>query len=212
MLKTILSDGGGSENKAKVTDEGALQVVPHSHPVVDEPIITRPFRQYFTDNGHDDGSNDMRVDGSTNNVEFYITALTDYDLYINSASIVIADAGQTLSEFGNLNSALTNGVTLDWVTTDVGQTQIHEGLKTNFDFIRLAGGQPAFGSAADSFRAPNVSGTSEAYFPFIDFDQIFGVKWGLRLRKGTNDRLTWTVRDDVTGVDQFDIIAYGIYL
>jgi len=36
--------------------------------------------------------------------------------------------------------------------------------------------------------------------------------WGLRLRKGTKDRLVFTVRDNITAIDQFDAIAYGLKL
>jgi len=55
-----------------------------------------------------------------------------------------------------------------------------------------------------------VSGTSEAYIPVLDFSTIFGMPWGFRLRKGTTDKLTFTVRDNLSGLDQFDAIAYGI--
>jgi len=83
-------------------------------------------------------------------------------------------------------------------------------LKSNFDFVRLAGGKPSFGDGAGAFRAGNMFGTSEGYLPCVDFDEIFNLQWGLRLRKGTNDRIVLRVRDDVTGIDAFNAQCYGI--
>jgi hypothetical protein len=34
--------------------------------------------------------------------------------------------------------------------------------------------------------------------------------WGLRLRKGTTDKLIFRVRDALAGLDIFNAIAYGI--
>lgn len=38
----------------------------------------------------------------------------------------------------------------------------------------------------------------------------FGMPWGIRLRAGTTDKLAFVVRDNISSLDQFDIIAYGI--
>ena len=119
-----------------------------------------------------------------------------------------ADAGQTLSEFGNTNAALTNGCVLEYVDED-GPVTIHDALKTNWDFIRLSGGSPAFGDAAAASRASNVSGTSEGYIPFLDLRKTFGFKWGFRLASGSRQKIVLRVRDDLTVPDQFDCIAYG---
>ena len=45
--------------------------------------------------------------------------------------------------------------------------------------------------------------------PVLDLRKVFGLSWGLRLRAGTEDKITVTIRDNVSGVDQFDCIAYG---
>lgn len=205
--ENVIVDGRGDGHKAKISREGQLNVVVHPHPPRDEQIAADPFRSYFVD---DAGSNDMQVVGSLASPEvFSITAQDDYDIYVNSVNIVIADAGAQLNEFGSI-TALTNGVRMIWETQERGEVEIHEGLKSNFDFVRLAGGQPAFGSGASAFRANNVSGTSEAYFINFDIEEVFGLPWGFRLRMGTKDRVSFIVRDDTTGVDQFDAIAYGI--
>lgn len=209
MLKVVLLDGSGRGNKAKINGEGEVSVVVHPHPPKDEKITAKPFRQYFRLNGSLSGSNDMRVNGATTNQFFSILADQSEDIYIKTISVLIADATATLNKFGNL-TALTNGIVFRWVTTDIGETIIHEGLKTNFNFIRLAQGQPAYGDGATAFQAANMSGTSEGYLPVIDLEKVFGMQYGLRLRAGTNDKIEFVIRDDVSGVDEFNIIGYGI--
>lgn len=209
MIKSQLVGNTGG-NTARIDKEGTLHTVIHPHPPKGNVLEALPFRQYFTDNGVSSGSNDMRANGSlTAPVEFYISADPDRDIHINSVSVEITDAGATLNQFGNIG-ALTNGVEFLWSTQGLGVETIHEGLKSNYEFIRLAGGQPAFGSGTTAFRANNVNGTFEGYIPYIDFSDIFGLPWGLKLRAGTNDRLVWRVRDNVSGVESFNVIAYGI--
>lgn len=210
MLKTSIEDGHGKGNTLKIGEEGEVFTVVHPHPPKDEALSILPLRSYLTLN-NDGTTIDMRVNGSVTNQIFSINANSDgnkRDKFIAAINIVISDAGASLSKFGNL-SALTNGCELRWVTDDLGTVVIADSLKTNFEFIRLAGGKPAFGDAATAFQAANVVGTSEAYFVQLDFDEIFCIPWGFRLRHGSNDRIELIIKDDVTGIDQFDAIAYG---
>jgi len=208
VLDVRLTDGTGSSNGVKVSEDGTLNVVVHPHPPKDDVRSTIPLRQYLSLDGLG-AVTDMRVDGSTTEQVFSIKATGDMDTYVASLSIVIADAGADLNQFGNIG-VLSNGFELRWVTQDKGTVVIADSLTTNFEFIRLAGGVPAFGTGTNAFRANNVSGNSEGYIPFLDFREIFGIQWGLKLRKGTNDRLELVVKDNVTGVDQYDCISYGI--
>lgn len=89
-------DGHGTSNQVKVDNEGAIGVVIHPHPPIDESLFPLPFTQYFTDNGTDTGSNDMIVNGGTNFVDFYISAQTDIDIYIKSITVQISDPGARL--------------------------------------------------------------------------------------------------------------------
>jgi len=210
-IKVHIEDAHGDGHSVRVGDEGEQYVVVHPHPPKNEIAsigTPTPFRQYFTDTGVSSGDNDMRVDGSTVNQDFFIEAAQDKDIYIKTVNIVIADAGATLNKFGNL-TALTNGVEFLWRSQDLGTTIIHEGMKTNFQFVRTALGDPSVGDGTGAFRASNVSGTSEAYIPTVDFAKVFGMPWGVRLRKGTTDRICFKIKDDVTGVDEFDAIGYG---
>jgi len=199
-----------TKKRLVIDTDGAAMVVVHPHPPrngLDNSGIS-PFRQYMKNSA---GASDMRVNGATTNVEFYIEADDDFDTYIKSVSVVIGDASALLSSFGGI-AALSNGVLFTHETIDLGTTIIHDALKTNFNFIRLSLGNPSFGDGVNAFLAGKVAGTSEAYLPVINFTDIFGLPWGLRLRKGTKDRLVFTVRDNITAIDQFDAIAYGLKL
>lgn len=208
-LKTTQADGRtGSRNKVLPDGEAVIVVAPY--PFQDTSILPLPYRQYFTDDGLSAGTNDMRVDGSSVNVGYYIPATSTHDIYIKTISVIVADASATLAKFGNL-TALTNGVEFKHVTQDLGETIIHEGVKTNLAFVRLALGRPAFGDGTSAFRADLTGSGADAYLPVIDISTPFGLPWGLRLRRGTLDKLVFTVKDDLsTGIDQFDIIGFGI--
>ncbi len=200
-----LKDGCGTYNKLKIYKEGQLPVVVHPHPPQSESIAALPFREYLTLNG--DGTTfDMRVNGSVNNQSFFVQGNSQYDLYIKSLSVVIADVNASLNNFGNL-APLTNGCRLVWIDQEVGELDINPSIKTNFDFVRLAGGQPSGVNGPLS----NVTGNSEGFIPFLDFQYIFGLQWGIRLRRNTLEKLELTVKDDLSvGLDSFNIIAYGI--
>lgn len=192
--------------------EGHLQVVVSPVPplgVADKRVV---WSQFFTDDGTpvvSGGSEDMRVNGSVTPVEFWIPAHPTRDRYVSSVFFLIADASATLSKFGNI-TALTNGIEFFYERDDIGEQSIPPFLmQSNFDFIRLSGGQPAFGDNTTSFRAANVVGSSEAFMADVDFNRIFGMPHGMRLRAGTNQRVVIRINDDITGVDAFTCRATG---
>ena len=208
-LKTTISNGAGTNLEAEVTEERALRVNDNRLPPVDVRI--KPFRQYLTDDGlPSDGSNfDMQVDGSSTNVDYYIASSSDSERYIDSISIVIADASAALNKFGNI-TALSNGVEIFYEDSTLGNVVIADSLKTNFEFIRLCGaGASPIGTGSNSYRASNVEGNSEGYIMTLDFSDQFGMPWGIHLAKNSTLRLVVRIKDNTTGVDAFNMIAYG---
>ena len=196
-----------SKKGVKVNGEGELSAVIHPHPPVNEPVSAVPFVADFADSN---GVTDMRVDGSSTNVDYTIVAEQDKDKYIKSMLVIIADDKATPVKFGNI-TALTNGLIFKWQTIDLGTTVIRDELQSNFDFIRLAQGNPPFGNDAKAFLVKDAVGAnSETYMLVVDFASIFGLPWGLRLRKASTDKLIMTVRDDTSPVDEFKMTAYGI--
>ncbi len=202
MIKSIITDGKGTCNKAMIDDQSALVVSVSTCP----PLIIQKNKIYRAYLANSSGITDMRIDGSVTNVDFYASASSTADRYITQLSFIIADASATLSKFGAIN-ALTNGCKLTYER--LGETiTIHNALKSNWDFVRLALGNPAFGYTTNAFIASNVFGASEGVIPIIDFTKIMP-PYGIKLDKGSIQKIILTVRDNTTGVDQFDCIAYG---
>ena len=210
MIKTTIV-GSGGEEIAAVNKEGTLNVVVHPHPPIGETLSAQPFRQYFTDDGYTSGSNDMTINGSSISVDYCVSASKDYDIYIKSISVVIGDGGSpALNKFGAL-SALTNGVSWSLFSNELGLYELHDGIKTNLEFIRLGVDTAGIGTGTDAFLADvSGGGTEKSYLPIIDLAETFGLAYGVRIRKGSNDKLIFSVRDDLTGLTTFNAIGYGI--
>lgn len=205
-LKVKIHDSK-SGNSAAV-ENSSLVVVAEPHPPFGKSK-TYLYRQFMTSDGTSSGSNNMRVLGTLDTpIKFWIPAGKNDDRYISIISFVIAGAGATLSEFSTV-PALINGCKI-YYERESGERVIHESLKTNFDFIRLCVGTPAFGGAADAFRATNVIGASEAYIPVLYLSHIIP-PYGIKLDAGSNQRLVIEIRDDLTSASivAFDAIAYG---
>jgi hypothetical protein len=206
MLHVKIEDGKGTGSVGEILPDNAFFTESTQVPPFGKPQSTIPFRQFLTLEGTAAGTSDMRVDGSTISQEFFLPANGESDIYITALSFVISDAGAVLNEFGNIN-ALSNGCTLQYRRVNE-IVIIGEALTTNFEFIRLCLGEPAFGDGGTVFRANNISGSSEGYIPILDFRR-YGISYGIRLAAGTDERLSLIINDDVSGVDAFNIIAYG---
>jgi len=193
-----------TKRSAGVDIFGALRTRDTGLPPFGNTVQAIPFNEFFSDL---DGVTDMRVDGSVIPEFFEIRPDTDRDRYIKTIQFTIVDQNATLTQFGNIGN-LTNGTLFEW--DRLGETVELATMISNYDHVRLAGGQPAFGDGTASFRASNVLGTSEAYIPLLDFQLIFGLPWGIRLAAGSDEVLRITVRDDVTGVDGYDCLARGL--
>ena len=210
-VNSTIRDGTGSKQRLKVYEEGAVGVVVHSHPPIGEEIEGLPFSQFFTTDGTSTGTSSMLVNGSTTPQEFFIAAQADKDVYIKTISIRIADQSAVLNKYGNI-AALTNGLTWKYRNTVIGDYTIKSGIKTNLDFIRLGLSTPAVGDGATAFRTDVSGSNAETYLIIIDLAQTFGMTWGLRLGKGTTDRISFVVNDDISTIDGQDIIGFGIQI
>jgi hypothetical protein len=207
LIRVKILGSGPKRTEARVSESGAVSVVERPFPPFGVQQNVRPFREFMTDDGTATGSSDMLVDGSVTPVPFFIQAPQDEDLYIIRLSFIIVDLNMVLGEFGNIG-ALTNGMRL-FYTDERGEVTIADPLQTNFDFIRLCSGLPSFGDGTGAFIANNVVGVSEGAIPILDLKDTFGFRWGLELRNGSRQKLELTIRDDITGIDAMNVIAYG---
>ena len=205
MLKTSIHDQKQGHSLA-IEDDGSLNVYVIPQPPKDAEQITLPFAEYIKLNGT--GATSMVVNGSVTNQDFYVAA-RDYDVYINTIVFEIADSGAVLNQFGAL-AALTNGLEFYYFNQTQGKYTIESGLKTNYDMVKLANFTPAFGTAANAFQLTNAISAAEAYVGVIDLEDVFGLQWGLKLKKNTTDRVGFIVKDNITGLDAMTIKVYGI--
>ena len=149
------------------------------------------------------------VNGNATPQRFLLTALAETDLFVTDILLLLVDAGMsTWSEFAN-KAALTNGCSLKWIS-QVRVTVFGEALKTNFELATMMqfGRMDWFRNGMRG-RMSNVVGSAEGLPMQMDLLRMVP-PWGLQLRKGSVERLEFVVNDNLTsGLDQFDITAYG---
>lgn len=196
-----------------VDKAGAVHVVDRGVPSVlvpeDDPVI--PFRQDFTDDGTPTGSADMKVDGTALGFQdFWIQADTIKHTFIRSVSWIIADGGSSLSEFAGLGAELTNGIR--WFWSRAAETvDIHPAIKKNLDLVRMT--DVAFGDGTGAFLAgglSNIGAPVSGYMPLINLADLFGVRWGLKLRAGTKQKIVIRIQDDLQAPEEIGATAYGL--
>ena len=196
-----------TQQRAQVDSEGAVVFTERLTPPFGFPTIQTPLSQFFTDDGTATGSDDMRVIGTADGpLQFSIEAVANNDRYVKVISFLLADANASLDEFGNLPE-LSEGVRIFWKTAE-GEFDI-DTITTNAGLIRLGLGEPAFGDGNTAMLLNNISSTTDAFIPVLDFGKAFGFQHGIRLKNGTNERLVIEVRDDITGIDFFNAKAFG---
>ena len=198
MIKSIITD---SRNKEAVyTSENALLVTDiHSPPLVPQK---RKVYSAFLETAA--GSNDMGIDGSTTAVEFYIQAMQTSDLYLSALTFVFGyGSSAELYEFVDSGAALTNGVLIEYEQSNGERVEIAN-PKTNFAFFRLG-----LGSSYNNWESRGFAAAADyGYYTAIKLSDIIP-PYGIKLDRGTNQKLIATVRDDCTDADLFNIRAFG---
>ena len=188
---------------AHVTKQHQLLVIDAGYPAL-KPQKTQLFRQYMTVDGLSSGSNDMGIDGSSTNVDFYVEADPDNDRYITNIGFIVG-YGTSAQPFQFADAAaLSNGIQIFYETATRGAIDLHEGVKSNQDFFRLSHQRVDANWEVRGVSAINDYG----YFINIDLDE-FMPPHGLKLDRGTRQRFVACVKDDCTNADNFSAIAYG---
>ena len=215
-------DGEGSGKYIKVNDAGYILTQNSIVPPNDSRDLQIIYRKFLTLNA-DGTTTEMLVDGSTTPQKFYVEASSENDIYITSLSIIIQGTGINLgSDFAGDTTGLANGVRI-YYEDENGEINVGTDLTTNFDFVRLCQGNPSFGNSGAAFIIPNLSAktgggkgggsAADGIIPILDFNQIFGLNYGLKLQRGTNNRFVFEINDDLTtglGVGaEVNVVAYG---
>jgi hypothetical protein len=208
-LNVNIQDGAGSDRSAKVAADQSLLVS-----VGDPPLLTAnesPKLQYFTGYLSSSGVVDnrtnaqMQVDGSSTAQKFYVGADPIADIHIMAAIILIGDTAVNHQTFGNVTQ-LTNG--WDLIVTQGGrETLVVEKAQTGGQVIVQAGSYWPFGNGVTSNELLNWTGTTDAQLINFPFSEV--IPGGLTLVRGTEDRLTSIVNDDLTGLTEFTVRVLG---
>jgi len=205
MLKTSIHSPKNGYS-LKINEDGSINAFIIPSPPLENQVSALPFSEYMKLNGN--GTTSFIVNGAVTNQEFYIESKS-YDVYVNTIVFEIADAGATLSQFGAL-TALTNGLDFYYFNQSNGKYIIESGLKSNYDFVKLSNFDPSYGTGSSAFQLTNAISSAEAYVGVIDFEDVFGLPWGLKLRADSTDRLGFSVKDNLTGIDVMTMKVYGI--
>ena len=188
---------------AEVTKNNELSVIGASYPPFSLQQV-QPFRQFLTSDGTSSGSNDMGIDGSSTNVDFFIQSDPVNDRYITSLNFLVAYGTSGQPNQWADGAALANGSRL-FYENQSGEVDIHDAIKSNQDLFRLS-----FSNIPTAWEVRHVNANNDfGYFISMDLTRL-GLPYGIKLDAGTNQHLTMRVRDNAgTDADTFNVIAYG---
>lgn len=196
----IINGQGGQRRSVFVDTNHALRTASAIPEVVASGTINRA--RYYNDYLYNGAVSNMAVDGSVTSQIFSVEAAGEYDLYITKIQILIASTQIANNKFGDL-AALTNGwslyaveqgqttTILDAVTT-TGEMTIESGGT----FVSLANWNPA----NDNARVITIN-----LLDAFPFDTLRG----LRIGRGSKDRLSALVQDNLTGLAEFTVRVIG---
>jgi hypothetical protein len=204
----------GTNNEIANVVDGGLAVSQIPAPSSSQDILTLPYVNFLTIAG-DGQTTDLRVNGSLDSpVEAFIGAEAGADIYINTISVVITDSaasgGIYLNEFGAIVGGLTNGIVPFFQNKGDKLAFAERPLYTNFDFVRIGTLTPQVGQDQLAFRIQAERNSNDyAYAATWDMTRLSPYGLGLRLSAGTNQKLGIDVRDDITSLSGFEILATG---
>jgi len=203
MLKSRISDGTGRGYGARVSKQNALvtTVVADELPPQGAPNRYRYYSTLTGTTGAGSGTTNMNENTGT----YYIEAHNDYDIHIMRIMIIIADSAASHKAFGNV-SVLGTGWDLK-VSEGGTETYLIEKAKTGGQVIMKAGMAGGFGNTATSWEMTDWDAAGDAtiiYMPIGEF-----IPGGIRLGRGTTDRIISVVNDNLTGLTLFNVRCVG---
>lgn len=201
MIKLIIVDGQGTDRLAQVTQHHALSVAQCCPDVPEVGTVSRcRYWSGLLGTGGLGDTTSMLVDGSTTSVTFYAKSEADYDIRVTHVQILIADLQIPLNRFGNILGGIANG--FDLYVQEAGvMTYLMQAVKTNGELITQSGGLAGW-DALTAYLAN--SDALIVRIPVADF-----ISGGLRIGRGTQDRIAAVVKDDLTSLDEMHVRVFG---
>ena len=204
----IIDGGLGTKRTAAVDRNNhlAMAMYPPTLHLDGEPSKFRFFSEYLGTTGglatfSSAGNADM---GATTNV-YFIAAAEDYDIRIMSVGILVADSAVTHGNFGAINP-LTTGFDLSVIEAGV-ETFLISDAKTGGELISQTNFMHGYGDGAQSWELLNWSANEDAQTVTIPVGQM--VPGGIRLGRGTKDRIVASVQQDLDGLTEMFVRVMG---
>lgn len=204
MLDSKIVDGGGTNKSAFVRDHALLTTTLAYPPFGTQ--LTRPFKQYMTVDGTSSGSNDMGVNGSVTNIDFYVKADIEKDRYITQLNYIIGYGGSAyLYNFVDGGSPLTNGIRI-FYTSVTGENDIESAIKKNSGMLRMC--VDTF--LANDWENRNFEGINDyGYMGTVNLIKMVP-PYGIKLDRGSNQKIVVRIRDNLSAtVDLLNFYAIG---
>lgn len=189
-IKNTIIDGKGKGNEATVDKYNALATY-DSVPAI-PPLGTENRRQLYSS-----VIEDMDVNGSSTPITFTIGSNEEYDIHILRILLVIEDSKVKEEKYGEI-PALSNGVDLI-IYEGTGITHIIDSGTHYSDVVTQMGGFPSDAKAK----------STGAEIATVLFDAGSIIPLGIRLGRGTTDRLEFIVNDDLTGLTGHTLQVIG---
>lgn len=212
-VKNRILDGKGKGFEAEVSSHHGLSVSEIFPDLPDTGTKNRYrfYRALLGSTGADSGTTNMNVNGSVTAQEFYIGSHADYDIHIMGIAIVIADDSVVHNRFGNISTTtVTSGWDLYLIESDE-TTYLVENARTSGEVLFQSGFFNAYGDAASTWELTNwgplttdANDATTIYLPIATWVPV-----GVRLGRGTDDKLVSVVNDDLTGLTEFYCRVFG---
>lgn len=200
-IRNHIEDGGGTGRLTDVTARDALKVqtMPETAVGIPQKVLTALLveREYLTNAA---GSSSLNVNGSVTAVDFSVRAETGVTKWITGFDVLFEDGQMDMSttefrRFADAAATLTNGILI---------FAEQSGVTTNIavDPIQVMGD---FFNYADSYV--NLVNAVAANTDFLRW--TFMLDKPIVIPAGTQDRFVFTIRDDLTAMNSFKVIARG---
>jgi len=193
-----IEDGTGTKVRVKITPQHAILTSSIPAPVPSSGTANQ--YRFFSDT-----LSSMNVDGSLSTQTFALVSSQEYDIHITHLVITISDTSVSLSKFGGL-AALANGINI--IFNESGEdTYLIKEAKSTGQVVQQSGMFDPYGNASTVYQVSSFIGNADAALIRMAVGEI--VPSGFRFGRATNDNIRVEVRDNLVGLEDFEVRFLG---
>lgn len=198
-LPVVITDNSTKNKRLLLGDKGQIlaSIVP-----VDVPTIGTPNELVFTSGflgstGLDSDNINLNVDGSTTPQTFFVNSKELSDVFITKVTIIMEGTNFGYDKFGNV-PALTNGFEIG--IEETGKETLITNAKTGAELIT---------QFAQEYLQRFSKGANDIELFSFDIQDIMQKTGGIRIGRGTNNKVFARVNDDLTGLTGLSVRIFG---